>query len=81
MVSLERHINKHVFVWLGNFVGGFLGLDRFMRGQILLGVLKLLTIGGLGIWYTVDLCIAAYKAYANQPDLSNAVLFVNGKWA
>jgi TM2 domain-containing membrane protein YozV len=39
---------------------GFLGIDRFYRGEVAWGVVKLITIGGLGVWYLVDLCIFAY---------------------
>ena len=35
------------------FVGG-LGVDRFMLGDIGLGIAKLLTGGGCGIWLVID---------------------------
>ena len=27
----EKKINKHIFVWVGNFLVGHFGVDRFMR--------------------------------------------------
>ena len=44
-----------------SWILGELGIDRFYRGQIGLGVLKLLTAGGAGIWWLVDAIIATVR--------------------
>ncbi len=45
---------------LSIFVGS-LGIDRFYLGYIGLGIVKLLTLGGCGIWWLVDVILIATK--------------------
>lgn len=52
---------KELTILIISFLGGYLGLDRFYRGEVALGVIKLITFGGFGVWYLVDLAIAAYR--------------------
>ncbi len=45
--------SKETLILLGWFLGS-LGVDRFYRGQVGLGILKILTLGGCGIWTLID---------------------------
>lgn len=53
---------------------GQLGIDRFLVGDIGLGVVKLITCGGLGIWYIVDwFLIMGRTKELNHEKLMNAL--------
>ena len=69
-------IDKHLYTWVGSFICGVLGVDRFMRGQIGLGILKLFTVGGCGVWALIDWIIALTKLGQYEKDF----LFIYGNW-
>ena len=50
---------------LSALVGGW-GVDRFYIGDIGLGVLKLVTGGGIGVWWLVDLFVITDKTKKNN---------------
>ena len=70
-----RAVNKHLFTWVFSFICGMYGVDRIIRGQTALGVLKLLTFGGLGFWYLADLIVAFSKSYIGEYSDSDDLLF------
>lgn len=45
--------NPIIALCLSIFLGG-IGVDRFYVGDIGLGILKLITVGGFGIWTVID---------------------------
>lgn len=50
-----------VFVLVMSILFGTIGVDRFIMGHVWLGLLKLLTCGGAGIWWLVDVILIATK--------------------
>lgn len=64
--------NPVVIFGLSAFLGYF-GIDRFMLGQVLLGILKLITGGGFGIWYLIDLFLVAGTARDQNLEIARSV--------
>ena len=51
---LAANLKDPTTMLIVSLIGGHFGIDRFMLGEVGLGVAKLLTCGGLGIWTIVD---------------------------
>ncbi len=65
-------IKKPLTTLLLDFFLGNLGIDRFYLGQTGLGIVKLITCGGCGIWTLIDL-FTSYSRTKNH----NLKLFIN----
>ncbi len=57
---VKRQVNWTLALVMSIFFGS-LGVDRFMLGQVGLGILKLVTLGGFGVWWLVDVILVATK--------------------
>ncbi|MCL5018736.1 MAG: TM2 domain-containing protein [Candidatus Pacearchaeota archaeon] len=56
----ERKVNW-ILALVMSVVFGSLGVDRFIMGKVGTGILKLITFGGIGIWWLIDVVLIATK--------------------
>lgn len=68
-VLAPKNYNPTIAFALAVFLG-YLGIDRLYTGQIGLGVAKLLTVGGFGIWWIADILIFGVQAFAGASTRS-----------
>ncbi len=64
-MSARKQMTTELFLC---FFFGMLGLHRLYKGKLKTGLLMLVTFGGLGLWYVIDLgCILKRKwTYVEQ---------------
>ncbi len=60
MAKGVRKVNWVLCLLMSIFFGS-IGVDRFIMGKVGTGILKLITAGGLGIWWLIDLILIATK--------------------
>lgn len=60
MSNEPRKVNWLLALLISIFFGT-LGVDRFIMGQVGLGILKLITFGGFGVWWLVDIILIASR--------------------
>ena len=59
MYEIEKNRKDFTILLVLSILTGFWGVDRFYLDKIGTGILKLITFGGLGIWWFVDIIIIA----------------------
>ena len=58
---MEKRNVPWILTLVMSILFGGLGVDRFIMGPVVLGFLKLITAGGLGIWWIIDIILIATK--------------------
>jgi len=71
----SQNYRDPMMMLLFSFALGLFGVDRFLVGDILIGILKLITFGGWLIWWFIDLFFIGNRAkQTNYNKLVQAAL-------
>ena len=62
MSESEHQKNRMLALILGLFLG-FFGADRFYLGKKKSAIFKAITLGGLGLWWFIDIAMLAIDAF------------------
>ncbi|VEU75178.1 TM2 domain [Mycoplasmopsis maculosa] len=60
---------SRLVLFLLSYFAGWWGVDRFYAGQIGLGIVKLLTFSGFGIWWLIDVILSATGEIKDENNL------------
>lgn len=61
--------HEHMTLLLISWTLGVFGVDRFILGHTGLGVAKLLTFGGFGVWALIDFILIAMRKVTDSEGL------------
>lgn len=64
----DRYRLNWLITLILSIIFGYWGIDRFMMGHIGLGILKIITCGGCGLWYLIDIILIATKYHFKNVD-------------
>ena len=67
----QQHAKNPVAMFGWNSWLGCFGVDRFILGDILAGVLKLITFGGFGIWIVIDCFLIGNRTRTKNMELAD----------
>jgi TM2 domain-containing membrane protein YozV len=59
---------SYIVAWLLSYFLGIFGVDRFYLGKIGTGILKLLTLGGFGIWALIDWVLISFGSIRDKQN-------------
>ena len=70
MVNNSNNIKSKTILIILSYLFGIFGVDRMYLGCYGTGIVKLLTFGGLGIWYFIDLLLITLNAFEKKSSIS-----------